>query len=264
MTKLEEICAKKREHVQFMRQQISLQTLEQQALRAEAPCGFLQALQQKTSQNKTALIAEIKKASPSKGLIRADFSPAKHAADYQAGGAACLSVLTDSPYFQGADCYLQQAKQTCNLPVLRKDFMVDTYQIIESRALGADCILLILAALDIHSAMHLEKTAHDWGMDVLVEVHTRSELEMALGYLTSPLIGINNRDLHSFNTSLSVTESLCSLIPAHYSIVCESGIRNSDDIERIRQSDVQCFLVGETLMRAKNITQATRQLLNLS
>ena len=262
MTMLDEICAKTHEHVKAARAATPLHVIEQRALRAEAPRGFHSALQLKIDSGDTALIAEIKKASPSKGLIRADFDPATLAQAYQAGGATCLSVLTDIPYFQGDDAFLVQAKAACALPALRKDFMVDAYQIAESRALGADCILIIMAALSVQEAVALEQLAHDFGMDVLVEVHDRRELELALTYLKSPLLGINNRNLHNFVTSLSVTETLAPLVPKHYTLVCESGIYGPHDVARIRTAGVHVFLVGESLMRKANVAQATRALLN--
>lgn len=264
MNKLEEICAKKREHIQTSRAQTPYYVMEQRALRAALPRGFLAALQRHISQNRPALIAEIKRASPSKGLIRADFNPGTLAQAYYQGGASCLSVLTDIPYFQGHDQFLMQAKSACPLPALRKDFMLDEYQIIESRALGADCILLIMAALDIHTAQKLETLAMDLGMDVLLEVHNRPELELALSHLSTRLIGINNRNLKTFETSLTVTESLAPLIPKDYIIVCESGIFTHADIARIRAQQVHTFLVGESLMRQKHVANATAQLLNLS
>lgn len=264
MTILTEICAKTRSHVAAQRAHTSLQAIEQRASRADAPRGFHRALQTRIDANHTALIAEIKKASPSKGVIRANFDPAVHARDYARGGAACLSVLTDIPYFQGDDAYLTAARDACALPVLRKDFMVDPYQIIESRALGADCILIIMAALPLHDAVMLERLAHDYAMDVLVEVHDRRELELALTYLRSPLIGINNRDLHTFHTSLSVTEALAPLVPAHYTMVCESGIHTHADVERMARVGVGSFLVGESLMRQNNVLKATQSLLNHS
>jgi len=262
MSILNEICDKTRQHVAAQRAITPLQVVEQRAARAPAPRGFHTALTRVIDAGDTALIAEIKKASPSKGLIREDFDPAAHARAYEAGGATCLSVLTDVPYFQGDDAYLVQAKAACSLPVLRKDFMVDAYQIAESRALGADCILIIMAALHVHEAAALERLAHEYGMDVLVEVHNRRELEHALTYLRSPLLGINNRDLHSFHTSLSVTESLAPLVPAHYTLVCESGIYTHADVERIGRSHVHSFLVGESLMRQENVKKATLSLLN--
>ncbi len=262
MTMLDDICAKTRAHVKTARAATSLHVIEQRALRAEAPRGFHNALQAKIHKGETALIAEIKKASPSKGLIREDFNPAAHAAAYEHGGAACLSVLTDVPYFQGDDAYLLQAKAACSLPALRKDFMVDAYQIAESRALGADCILIIMAALSVHEAVALERLAHDFGMDVLIEVHDRRELELALTYLKSPLLGINNRNLHNFATSLSVSETLAPLVPEHYTLVCESGIYTAHDVARIRAAGIHTFLVGESLMRQANVAQATRALLN--
>lgn len=263
MTILSDICAKTRAHVNASRRAVPLHVVERLAARAEAPRGFHNALRAKIDAGTTALIAEIKRASPSKGIIRADFNPAAHARAYAEGGAACLSVLTDIPYFQGDDAFLVEARSECTLPALRKDFMVDAYQIVESRALGADAILIIMAALTVHEAAALERLARDFGMDVLVEVHDRRELELALTYLKSPLLGINNRNLHSFETSLSVTETLAPLVPKHYTLVCESGIYNAHNIQRIRRAGVHSFLVGESLMRQADVAQATRELLNL-
>jgi indole-3-glycerol phosphate synthase len=261
MNILDEICARKREHVRNMRRVASLQSIEQHARRMPAPRGFKAAIDARISSGRAALIAEIKKASPSKGIIRNDFAPATHAHDYETGGAACLSVLTDTPYFQGEDRHVIQAKNACTLPVLRKDFIVDAYQIAESRALGADCILLIMAALNVHEAHALETLAHDYGMDVLVEVHTRSELESALSQLKTTLVGINNRDLRTFNVDLAFAESLAPIIPAHYTVVCESGIHAHTDIARMQLAGVHSFLVGESLMRQDNVAEATRHLL---
>ncbi len=261
MNTLEKICANKRTHVASMRRLHSLHAIEQAARRAAPVRGFHRALTARIAEGNAALIAEIKKASPSKGIIRADFHPATHAADYETGGAACLSVLTDAPYFQGDDCYLPEARNACTLPVLRKDFIIDEYQIAESRALGADCILLIIAALDIHHARALECAAMQYGMDVLVEVHDRAELELALSHLQSRLIGINNRNLKDFRTDLAITESLAPLIASDYTIICESGIHTHAEVERIRAHGVHGFLVGESLMRCTNVAAATRQLL---
>ncbi len=205
------------------------------------------------------MIAEIKKASPSKGVIRADFQPAQIAASYQAGGASCLSVLTDIDFFQGCDAYLQQARSACELPVLRKDFTVDPYQVVEARAIGADAILLIVAALDNDQMRELARTAAEVGLDVLVEVHDRAELERALE-LATPLIGINNRDLHSFETRLETTLELLPHIPADRLVITESGIHTAADVALMRNHQVFGFLVGEAFMRAHEPGEKLREL----
>jgi indole-3-glycerol phosphate synthase len=261
MNQLEKICATKREEIIAAKQKMSLHEIIQRASRADAPRGFLNALQTTIAAGKPALIAEIKKASPSKGLIRADFNPAAHAHAYQAAGATCLSVLTDSEYFQGSAADFSSARSACSLPMIRKDFMVDEYQVYESRAMGADAVLIIMAALALHDAIALESLAHDLGMDVLVEIHTRAELEAALTHLKSTLIGINNRDLKTFAVSLNTTEYLRPLIPKQYTVVCESGIHSFHDIEHMRAHHVHCFLVGESLMRQQNLQAATQKLL---
>ncbi len=226
----------------------SLEAVRDEA-RAQSPSrGFVAAIRDKIAAGQSAVIAEIKKASPSKGVIRADFRPAEIAADYAAHGAACLSVLTDRQFFQGAPEYLQAARAACSLPVLRKDFLVDPYQVYEARAMGADAILLIAAALDLPAMRDLEALAHDLGMAVLVEVHDGDELNQAL-QLATPLLGINNRDLRSFDVTLQTTLDLLPRIPAEKIVVTESGILCPDDVALMRRNQVNAFLVGEAFMR---------------
>ncbi len=224
--------------------------------RAQPPArGFVEAIRSKIAAGESAVIAEIKKASPSKGVIRADFRPAEIAADYAAHGAACLSVLTDRQFFQGAPEYLQAARAACKLPALRKDFLVDPYQVYEARAMGADAILLIAAALDLPAMRDLETLAHELGMAVLVEVHDGDELDQAL-QLTTPLLGINNRDLRSFDVTLQTTLDLLPRIPAEKIVVTESGILGPDDVALMRRNQVNAFLVGEAFMRQPSPGQA--------
>jgi indole-3-glycerol phosphate synthase len=255
--KLQEICAAKRQEVAARKQTTSLADLAARAAGQSAPRGFRAALEARPG---FALIAEIKKASPSKGLIRADFHPADHARAYQAGGAACLSVLTDAPYFQGHADYLIAARAACDLPVLRKDFMVDPWQVAEARAIGADAILIIVAALDDALMAEIEAAALERGMDVLVEVHDEAELERA-ARLRSRLIGVNNRDLKRFVTDIAATERLAPLMPPGTLLVSESGIAGHADLTRLSACGARAFLVGESLMRQADLAQATRMLL---
>ncbi len=256
--KLLEICAVKREHVADCRLRRPLRDLEA-ALPAESPRGFIAALRAQVRAGRPGLIAEIKRASPSKGLIRADFDPPTLAQAYAAGGAACLSVLTDGPYFQGADEHLAAARKAVALPVLRKDFTLDPYQVIEARAAGADAVLLIVAALGDGQMAELETTAHELGLDVLIEVHNEAELDRALR-LRSPLVGVNNRDLKTLEVDLGTTERLARLLPADRLMVCESGIGSHADLVRMQAAGASCFLVGESLMRQHDVAAATAAL----
>lgn len=246
---LARILARKREEVAERSARLPLAALRARAAEAPPPRGFADALQRAIAAGRAAVIAEIKKASPSKGVIRADFRPAEIARSYEAGGAACLSVLTDVDFFQGADVHLQEARAACTLPVLRKDFVVDPWQVVEARALGADCILLIVAALDDAGLADLAGLAGELGMDALVEVHDADELNRAIA-LDPQLLGINNRSLRSFEVSLETTLSLKSAVPDSCLLVTESGIHSNRDVARMRAAGVDAFLVGEAFMRA--------------
>lgn len=246
---LNRILSRKREEIAERRAGTPLARLQQQAAAAPDPRGFAPAIEAHMAAARAAVIAEIKKASPSKGVMREDFDPAAIAESYERGGATCLSVLTDVDFFQGSDAFLQQAKQACALPVLRKDFIIDPYQVYEARAIGADCILLIVAALDDASLTELTDLARQLGMDVLMEVHDGEELERTLA-IEGPLLGINNRNLRTFETRLSTTLDLLSRIPKGRTVVTESGIHTPEDVTLMREHGVNAFLVGEAFMVA--------------
>ncbi len=258
---LARICADKRRTVAARKAERPLAALRDTAAAASPPRGFAQALRAQRARGQYGLIAEIKRASPSRGLIRADFDPSALARAYGEGGATCLSVLTDEPYFQGHDEHLAAAHRAVPLPVLRKDFALDPYQVVEARALGADCVLLILAAVDDGAARAIEDTALRLGMDVLIEVHDETEAERACAH-GSRLVGINNRNLATLEVNLATTEQLVDLLPADALVVSESGIYQTADLERMARVGVGCFLVGESLMRQPDVAAATRALLD--
>ena len=258
-TILEEIIAHKKSEVAASKNKLSLAQLESQFNELLPMRGFSQALRHKVQRKEPAIIAEIKKASPSKGIIRDDFSPAEHARDYAVNGAACLSVLTDEKYFEGANVYLESARAACNLPVLRKDFIIEPYQIAESKVIGADCVLLVVAALDQPQLVDLVAYANEISIDILIEVHNRPELDRALE-LDTEIIGINNRDLHTFSTSLQTTLDLIAFIPPTKIIVTESGINSVADVQKMTKSGVFGYLVGESLMRSENPGLKLREL----
>lgn len=250
-TVLEKIVARKREEVALRKNVVGHAELERQIAGAGAVRGFARALQSRVAQQQAAVIAEVKKASPSKGILRKDFQPAAIARSYESGGAACLSVLTDVDFFQGADRYLQEARNACSLPVIRKDFVIDPFQVLEARAIGADAILLIAACLSSGQLKELAGTAMEQGLDVLFEVHTGDELDLVLETVDAPaLLGINNRDLHTFEVSLDTTLELMSRVPEASTIVTESGILQPADVQLMQSNGVHAFLVGEAFMRA--------------
>lgn len=259
-TVLQKILARKAEEIAELKARTSLAELEAQARAADAPRGFARALQAQVARKEAAIIAEVKKASPSKGVIREHFVPAEIAHSYALGGATCLSVLTDVDFFQGGNAYLQQARAACQLPVIRKDFLIDPIQVVEARAIGADCILLIVAALDDALMGELAATAKAIGLDVLVEVHDGAELERALKVLDTPLVGVNNRNLHTFEVSLETTLDLLPRIPQDRLVITESGILNRADVELMEINEVRAFLVGEAFMRADEPGQELQRL----
>jgi indole-3-glycerol phosphate synthase len=257
-TVLKKILTRKAEEISERKAKTTIEQLKAQLDTSSVTRGFVKALQAKIAVGESAVIAEIKKASPSKGVIRENFDPVDIAKSYEIGGAACLSVLTDVDFFQGADQYLQAARAACRLPVIRKDFIVDEYQLFESRVLGADCVLLIVSALQPDELYSLHATALSLGLDVLVEVHDQRELEIALA-VDNPMIGINNRNLHTFEVSLDNTFELLEQIPENRIIITESGIHSATDVQRMKNNNVHAFLVGEAFMRNENPGQALKR-----
>lgn len=258
---LKKILQRKQQEIAERSKRLPINLLQQLAENAEPVRGFVEAIERKLAAGQSAVIAEVKKASPSKGVLREDFRPAEIALSYENGGAACLSVLTDKDFFQGHEDYLKQARTACQLPVIRKDFIIDAYQVFEARAIGADCILLIVAALDDDQLEQLSQLAIQLDMDVLVEVHNEEELHRAL-VLNLPLIGINNRDLHTFETSLETTIKLLNFIPDETIVITESGILGKEDVTFMREHGVNGFLVGEAFMRADEPGEALANLFN--
>lgn len=258
---LQKILATKREEVATRKTAHPFSTVDGAARAASAPRGFARALDRTVAEGRMALICEIKKASPSAGLIRPDFDPATLARAYEAGGATCLSVLTDEQYFQGRDAFVAEARGACGLPVLRKDFLVDAYQVAEARAIGADCILIIMAALEDAQAAELEAAANEYGLDALIEVHDEAELERALKVLRSPLLGVNNRNLKTLEIDLAVTERLSRMVPEDRVLVAESGLKTNLDLARMSRCGARRFLIGESLMKQPDVTAATQALL---
>lgn len=259
---LNRILIRKSQELEQRQKERTLSELENSVIKASPVRGFVRALQARMERNKPAVIAEIKKASPSKGIIRQDFNPPDIARSYQQGGAACLSVLTDIDFFQGSDEYLVTAREACTLPVIRKDFIIDPYQVVEARVLGADCILLIVAALDQPRLVALYQLATELGMDVLVEVHDEREMERALE-LNLPMVGVNNRNLRTFETSLDTTLNLLAMVPGNCFVVTESGIHTLQDVRFMQAHKVNAFLVGEAFMRAENPGKALSEIFSL-
>jgi len=257
---LKRILTRKHEEIAERLEHTSIDDLKRQIAEASPVRGFIKSIKKKLNQGETAVIAEVKKASPSKGLLRENFNPAEIAVSYEVGGAACLSVLTDKDFFQGSEAYLKQARSACSLPVIRKDFIVDPYQVYEARAMGADCILLIVAALDDSTLQTLYQLANELGLDVLVEVHDADELERAL-HLNLTLVGINNRNLRTFETSLQTTVGLLDSIPDEVVVVSESGLHKAEDIRMLKAHHVHTFLIGEAFMRCDDPGEALKNLI---